>query len=107
MSYSLVQGDLEPDMEIDVTAVQGGAPVNLSGAIQLQLRWRKPDKTDSLVNLVAIDLVNGRVKRVWVTGDSDQIGLHKGQVVVTESNGEIATYPNDGSYVLWYVYPQL
>lgn len=105
MSYSLVRGDLEPDMEIDVATSAG--PVDLSGALDVSMRWEKPDGTVVTVELVVIDAPTGRVKRVWASGDSDLPGVHRAQVVVTTSNDEPETFPNDGSFVIWWVYPQL
>jgi hypothetical protein len=109
MSYSLVVGDLEPDMEIDAVDYNGsvGTAAVLTGATDVSLRWKKPDGTVITVPLVVIDLATGRLKRVWVAGDSDQEGVHFGQVVVTLANGELRTYPNDGSQIIWWVYPRL
>lgn len=103
--YSLVVGDLEPDMEIDLTT--NGQAVDLTGATALQLQWLRPDGTIVDVALVAIDLTAGRVKRQWVAGDSAQAGTHYGRVIVTMSNGETETFPNDGSSVVWNIYTQL
>lgn len=111
MSYSLVQGDLDPDMEIDVTAYDATlgdyVAATLTGALSIDLRWKKPDSTVSTVSLTAIDLPTGKVKRVWVAGDTDVVGTHYGQVVVTMAGGEIKTFPNDGSRIIWNVYPVL
>lgn len=111
MSFSLVKGDLDPDMEIDVTAYNPSTGTYtaavLTGAIAIDMRWKKPDKTVSTVPLTAIDLTTGRVKRIWVAGDTDQVGTHYAQVVVTAPSGEIRTYPNDGSRIIWNVYPIL
>lgn len=105
MSYSIVEGDLERDMEL--TALLNGEAQSLVGALSIQLRWKKPDGTVSLVDLTAVSLAAGTVKRVWVAGDTDQVGTHYGQLVVQHANGETQTFPNDGSYAIWNVYPQL
>jgi hypothetical protein len=97
-----VQGDLEPDMVMTVTAQ--GALAALATALSVQLRWKKPDGTTSMVTLTVVDVVNGIVKRVWQTGDTNITGLHRGQIVVTASNGETATSPADGTDILWMVY---
>ena len=106
MSFSLVVGDLEPDMEIDLATVANG-PVDLTDATALTLQWEKPDGTVSNVGLVLIDAPTGRVKRVWASGDSALAGTHRARAVVTWSNAETSTYPNDGSVIYWVVYPQL
>lgn len=97
--YSLIQGDLEPDMEIDVAT-------DLTGALSVNMRWLRPDGTHSVVGLTVIDLPTGRLKRIWVAGDSDVVGSHRGQVVVTYAGGT-SSYPTDGSPVVWNVYPKI
>jgi hypothetical protein len=103
--YSLVVGDLEPDMEIDLTNQLS----LLTGALALNLEWFKPDGLGGFlapvtVPLVAIDQPNGKLKRVWVSGDSSIAGIHRGRVIVTTSNSELAHWPDDGSYLYWIVH---
>jgi hypothetical protein len=105
MAYSVVQGDLEPDMLINLAAP--GALAALSGALQVQLLWAKPDGTVTRVSLVVVDSTAGILRRTWQAGDTDQIGIHKGMVEVTASNGELATDPNDGSTLVWDVFARL
>lgn len=105
MSYQIIKGDLEPDMLL--TATVNDAPEVLTGALALQLRWKKPGGTVVTVDLTAVDLAAGQVKRVWLAGDTDEVGAHRGQIVVTRPNGEMQTFPSDGSYVIWIVHPQL
>lgn len=97
MSFSLVVGDLEPDMTLTVSA-------SLTGASSYQLLWRKPDGTESTVSLTAVDLAAGQVKRVWVAGDTAMAGVHRGRVVVTWPSAQPQTFPNDGTWFIWYVY---
>lgn len=104
--YTLVVGDLEPDMEIDVS----GQLALLTGATSLALEWYKPSADGSggfdapiQVPLVAIDLTTGRVKRVWAAGDTDRAGIHKGRVIITCSNSELMHYPNDGTFLYWVI----
>lgn len=105
MAYSLIRGDLEPDMELQ--AKINGVAENLTTAQEIKLRWQKPDGTVALVTVTSVDLTLGKVKRVWVAGDTDQVGLHRGQLRVVRSNGEVQTFPNDQSYYLWNVNRQL
>lgn len=105
MSYTLTAGDLLPDMKLNVSS--GGAPADLTGAISIDLRWVKPDGTVSTVSLVAIDLATGQLKRVWVSGDTDIAGPHRGRVVVAFPGPRTETYPNDGDHFLWHVYAPL
>lgn len=105
MAFALVKGDLEPDMLITLSAP--GALAALPTATAVNLRWKKPDGTTTTVALTVVNAVAGTVKRVWAAGDSDQVGRHWGQVVVTTAGGETASDPNDGSLLSWDVYPQL
>ncbi len=105
MSYQLVQGNTDPDMEIDVTNPDGSV-LNLTGAQSIAMSWWLPDGTFQSVPLVAIDLSNGKLKRVWSTGDTDVPGLHLGRVEIIDANSKPVTYPNGGKYVQWFVYPK-
>lgn len=102
MSYSLVVGDLEPDMF--VTAARSGTPEDLRDAVTVELDWLRPDGTRSTVALEAVDAEQGQYKRVWEAGDTDIPGVHRGRLVATWPDEEPQTYPNDGTWMLWYVY---
>lgn len=107
MSYSLVQGDLDPQ-GMPITLVAPDAIAALTGALAVNMRWKKPDGTTSVVSLAVVTTSPPVVKKVWVAGDSDQVGLHRGQVVITASNGASVSDPNDGTNgFTWNVYPQL
>ena len=105
MSYSLVQGNLKPDMLIPLTAP--GSQAELAAALAVNMRWTKPDGTTVVVPLVVVDLPTFKLKRVWDVGDSDIVGVHKGVVEITCSNGETTDDPIDGTAMLWWVYPTL
>lgn len=97
--YGLLQGDLLPDMLIELEAP--GAIAALVDAQDVRMTWKKPDGTISSVALFVVDEVEGLVKRVWQTGDSAQIGTHHGIVVVTAANGETTSDPNTGATFCW------
>ena len=105
MTYSIIAGDLEPDMPLQVFV--NNVAESLTGALAVQLRWKKPDGTVSIVSLTTVVLATGSVKRVWVAGDTDQAGTHYGQIRVTRSNGEYQTFPSDNSWHSWEVHPVL
>lgn len=105
MSYGIVQGDLEPDMPLTVTAA--GALAALPTALSVQLRWKKPDGTVSTVALTVVDAPTGAVKRTWVAGDTDLVGWHEGQIVVTAADGNDLSSPVDGTYLLWNVFAKI
>jgi hypothetical protein len=103
--YRNVQGTPEPAMEIRLTV--NGEAVDISDALDHVLRWRKPDGTVTDVALLAIDLATGRLKRVWSDGDTDMIGDHEAQVIVTRANGKEQVFPSDGTTVHWRISPRL
>lgn len=108
MAFSMVQGNLEPDMTIAIAV--NGVPEDISDALSFSLRWLKPDgSVVTAATLVADDdaggLAAGMVKRVWEVGDTDAIGVHLAQVNVTRGNGEVQTFPSNGSFVRWQIYP--
>jgi hypothetical protein len=105
MAYSLVAGDLGTPMLIVLVAP--GAQSALATAQSLQLRWQKPDGTVSVVPLILVDASTWQIKRVWSAGDTDQVGEHRGQVIVTDVNGLPVTDPNEGDTLVWSIYPQL
>lgn len=101
MSFEIIEGDLEPDMFL--TATVNDEPEDISGST-VQLHWKKPDATIVDVDLTAVDLTLGQVKRVWEEGDTDMVGWHRGRIVVTRPGGEVQTFPSDGSWFIWAVY---
>lgn len=105
MTFHIVQGDLEPDMEIECAV--NSAAKDLTTADGAQLRWKRPDGSVVMVDLEVSDPVAGVVKRVWAAGDTDQVGVHEGQVVVTWPTGETQTFPSTRRYARWIVEPQL
>lgn len=109
MSYNLTRGDLDPDMEVVVLDSSSGTAVaaDLTGAAQTDLQWILPDGSTTTVELTVIDLPTGRLKRVWSPGDTDQYGVHRGRVLVTDGDGETTTYPNDGTWIYWWINPNL
>lgn len=86
---------------IQLTAMRGGSAINITDV---------GSGTHTLSDTVSTargNLTTGRLKRVWVAGDTDLIGTHFGQAVVTRANGEVQTFPGDGSHYIWDVYLQL
>lgn len=107
MAFTMVQGDLEPDMAIELKV--NGEPEDISDALAFSMRWLKPD--GSIVTAAALvedidggGLETGRVKRIWVAGDTDVIGVHLAQIKVTRANGEVQTFPSNGTYVRWQIF---
>lgn len=89
-------------MELTVTV--NDIAQDITAADTIVLHWMKPDGTTTDVALTPIDLTTGRVKRVWAIGDTDDVGYHRGRIVITWPTGDQQTFPNDGSWALWAVY---
>lgn len=104
MSYDISQGDLDPAMPVRI-ADESGA-VDLAIADSVQLVWRQPDGTVTTVDLSPVSASAGQYERIWEDGDTNQVGAHRGQVVVVIS-GRQQTYPSDGSSMVWWVNPRL
>lgn len=98
----LIKGDTKPDLEFTITV--DDVAQDLTTASTIELKWIKPDDTVETVSLTAVDLVNGEVKKVWTAGETDIVGYHRGRVVVTWSDDNIQTFPNDGSWYIWAIY---
>jgi hypothetical protein len=102
--YEIIEGDLEPDLYL--TILVNDEPEDISGST-VEMRWKKPDGTVETVSLTAVNLALGQVKRVWLEGDTDIVGWHKAQIIVTRPGGEVQTFPSDGSHFVWRVSEQL
>lgn len=95
MAFDIVKGDTSPAMDIDLSA-------DTSTADSVQLRWVKPDGTEYLTNLTVVNATLGTYKMQWAVEDTDQIGPHFADVVVTTGSA-IETFPADGSKIIWWV----
>lgn len=104
MSYEIVRGDTSPSMPVNITA--NGVAVDASSADSVELRWMKPDGTVTTTTLVAVAAITGEFEMQWTNGDTDQIGPHFGEVIVT-TGAAVETFPSDGSKIIWWVYPQI
>ena len=104
MSYEIVRGDLGPPMPIAVT--ENGSALDCSTADSVELHWVQPDGTEHTDTLTPVSAVGGTFVMDWVSGDTDQVGPHQGQVVVT-IDGVAQTYPADGTNLIWWVNPQV
>lgn len=105
--YTIVKGDLAPDMLITVSSSAEPGGSNITGALAIELDWLKPDGTRSSIALATVDLSTGQVRRQWQTGDTDVPGTHQGRVVVTRGDGRQQTFPSDGSALRWVVQDEL
>jgi hypothetical protein len=104
MSYDIVTGDTAPPLPVTVT--ENDIAIDTSLADSVEFRWAKPDGTVTLSTLTPVDASIGEYEMEWATGDTDQIGAHFGQIVVTTGT-EVKTYPSDGTRIIWWVNPQV
>ena len=105
MSYAIVQNDLEPDMVLTLSV--NGAAEDLSDIDEdaIVLNHKLPDGTTDTLDLIAVSLPVGQVKRVWASDDTEIPGRHYGQVTVIRGNGERQTFPNTKEFFSWEVIP--
>lgn len=108
--FNIVQGDLEPDLRF-VLKVNDEVE-DISDALEVTMRWLKPDGTfvedrELEEDMGAGGFAAGCVKCVWEAGDTDVVGVHRAQVVVTRGNGEPQTFPSNGKYLSWKVHAAL
>jgi hypothetical protein len=99
MSYFIVQGNLDPPLEL--TLLANGQPFDGSLHV-VQLRWTKPDGTTSTVTLDPVDATLGQYQRTWVAGDTDLPGIHRARVIATKA-GRPRHFPSDATFVAWRV----
>src|SRR5690348_3899521 len=104
MSFELVRGDLAPSMPVTITV--NNVPLDTSSADTVIMRWVKPDGTVYETNLTPVDPAAGEYEMDWGPDDTDTIGPHVGEVVVTTA-GIPQTFPSDGQKIYWWVNPNV
>jgi hypothetical protein len=106
MSFHIVQGDLEPDLDFQLKV--NGEAVDLSAAVSYSMTVKYPDGTVvSGVEILALDLSTGMFRRTWDAGDTDQVGIHEATVQVVWADDEVQTFPSNGRHIRWHVDPPL
>ena len=103
--HYITQFDTEPGMYLE--CLNENRTESLTDAIAWRMRWRRPDGTVIEVPLVAASLTAGAFVRFWEPGDTDLLGVHTGQVIVTRGSGGETTFPNDGTFFYWTVTDRL
>lgn len=98
MSVELIAGDLDPDLDLTVNE-------DLTDAETVEMFWKLPGSTTRTVTLEVISAAAGSVRYAWQAGDTDVTGVHRCRVVVTWDTGDPQTFPSDGSWFIWWVYP--
>jgi hypothetical protein len=96
-AYSLIRGDIIPEMDVTMSNQLD----LLAGAQAVELEYTLPDGSMRTVPLTVVDAPSGALKRTWIAGDTDQIGLYYGRVKLTVSTGVIGHWPDDDSRIYW------
>jgi hypothetical protein len=75
------QNDTRPDFFFNVE--REGAPVDLTSAVKVEFKLKKPSGGIVTRQLSIIDAPNGEVQGVWGTGDLSEAGEMLGEVLIT------------------------
>lgn len=105
MSFYLKQGDLEPDIDVEL-ADSDGAAIDLGAADTVEMRALTPTGTTWQRAMTIVSSSGGVVRYTWQAGDTDDAGVYRGEVVITWTGGEVQTFPADGC-LFWTVNPTL
>lgn len=98
MAYYIKQGDREPDLTLQLLDTARN-PVDLTNATSALLRWVDPDGVTHEEAAAFGARLLGKVIYAWQTGDTNIIGEHNAEVVITWSNGDPQTFPSNGFFV--------
>lgn len=104
-TFEIIQGITTPSLEIVLVDDDDidDAP-DLDGATVTML-WELPDGTTQEVPMTVVDAVERVVRRAFSPGDTDMVGVHRGQVKIVKS-GVTNIWPPDGSQAIWFVNPR-
>jgi predicted phosphodiesterase len=89
MDFYIKQHDTYPPLSAIIA--RDADVVDLTGAT---VQFHMGDVVDSEAEIV--DAENGRVRYVWVEGDTDTAGSYRAEFEVTFSDGAIETFPQGG-----------
>ncbi len=113
MSYTVILGDLGPQMPIGLQAGGAAFPLDTDNDTVV-LRYTDPAGTVHHVDLTIINAPTGQCEAVWVGGDLPAVGIYRGKVTVTRVSGMAPdqvpdttfprTFPNDDTDIIWAVY---
>ena len=98
MPVEIKQGDTRP---LDATLMANRKPVPLTGT---SITFQMAPKIAGIGSNIAdgeveiIDAAKGKVRYAWQTGETDEVGVHRAEFVVTFQDGVIETFPS-GEYL--------
>lgn len=116
MSYSIVQGTLDPSMPMAISA--GDDTYALDPETDtVVFKYKDPNGEVHEVELdletpyvedppegELVDAAAGQLRRIWVAGETDTPGIYEGRLFVTR-NGRPRAFPNDTLPFVWTVEP--
>lgn len=111
MPTELKQGDTAQDIEAELTNPDG-SPIDLSESDTVRFRMAHyPDEQGASPTLVVnstdvqVDYPNSTVTYDLTQGDTELLGEHQGEFVITYADtGETEIYPQGNSYIMMQVY---
>lgn len=97
MDFTIKQNDTLPDLHVQLTD-SGGYPFDLRHTAGVVMRMVKRGAQYAKIGrfVEVVDDVGGRVKHVWLAGDTDEVGVFRTEFEATDSLGRVRTYPDDG-----------
>lgn len=109
MRFEIVQGDLEPDFDIELFDAEADDDErDVSDATAVYMRVELPNGTKEIWAAGFMDATTGKVRHVWLAGQTEVVGQYKAQVVLIRGNGEPQTFPSEqDKYLRWRVNPRL
>jgi 5-hydroxyisourate hydrolase-like protein (transthyretin family) len=101
MDFTIKQNDTLPDLHLQLTD-SGGFPFDLRYTAGVRMRMMKRGAQYAKIGrfVTVTDDVGGRIKHVWLAGDTDEVGVFRTEFEATDSLGRIQTYPDDGFYLI-------
>jgi hypothetical protein len=101
--FELCQGDLHQPMDIRLT-VNGAVPEDPFDG-DAELRVELPDFTVESWALVPLDKDLWIFRHVFEPGETDDLGVYHGWVVLTFTDTTQQTFPSTGARIRWKVNP--
>ena len=116
MSYSIVQGTVNPPMPMQIFT--GGVAYQLDPDTDtVVLKYKDPDGAVFEVELditteyvedppagELVDVTTGQLRRIWQSGETDIPGIYEGRLFVTRG-GRNQAFPNETLPFVWTVEP--
>lgn len=97
--FSIKQGDTLPVLRATIYEPGGSTPTGLHDCTVILLIRDTGGDTLLSAECSIIDAAQGRVEYQWQAGDTETVGVHRGEFRVIHPSG-IATVPNRGHFLI-------